>query len=108
MLGKKESSSMDGRHSLLFRGTRASRCAWAFVAMLLTSCGGGSTGTDAASGANKTYLRVQADDADGDALQYQWRVTSGRVENRNANETVWTLPDGPGLRCALTRRRVCR
>lgn len=91
---------MDGRHSLLFRGTPASRCAWAFVAMLLTSCGGADTGTDAASGVNKTYLRVQADDADGDALQYQWRVTSGRVENRNANETVWTLPDGPGLHFA--------
>lgn len=69
------------------------------AAALLASCGGG-TGSDRDSGPNKTYLRVQASDAEADALQYQWRVTSGRIENRNANETVWTLPDGPGLHFA--------
>lgn len=71
----------------------------AAVGALLASCGGG-TGTERDSGANKTTLRVQASDADGDTLQYQWRVTAGRIENRNANETVWTLPDGPGLHFA--------
>ena len=30
----------------------------------------------------------------------QWRVTGGTVDNRNATETVWTLPDGPGLHFA--------
>lgn len=69
------------------------------AAALLVSCGGG-TGNDRDSGPSKTTLRVQASDAEGDALQYQWRVTSGRIENRNANETVWTLPDGPGLHFA--------
>lgn len=90
---------MDGRHALVFRGMSASRWIGSLVALLLTSCGGG-TGTEQHSGTNKTYLRVQASDADGDALQYQWRVTSGRIENRNANETVWTMPDGPGVHFA--------
>ncbi len=90
---------MDGRRSLLTRGMRASRWIGPVIALLMTSCGGG-TGSEQFSGANKTYLRVQADDADGDALQYQWRVTAGRIDNRNANETVWTMPDGPGLHFA--------
>lgn len=67
---------------------------------LLLSCGGGSTGTDLDSGVNKTYLSVEASDADGDALHYQWRVTSGSIDNRDAKETVWTMPDGPGLHFA--------
>ncbi|HEX7436306.1 MAG TPA: hypothetical protein VF308_06350, partial [Caldimonas sp.] len=66
----------------------------------LTACGGGSTGTDRDSGVNKTYLSVDASDADGDSLQYQWRVTSGSIDNRNAKESVWTMPDGPGLHFA--------
>jgi len=83
------------------------------AASVLTACGGkGDTGSSAASGASggsggvansgpaRTSLRVEASDADGDALQYQWRVTGGSVENRNARETVWTLPDGPGLHFA--------
>ena len=65
--------------------------------MALTSCGGGGA-TDRAS--SKTHLSVAAADADGDALQYQWRVTAGSVDNRNARETVWTLPDGPGVHFA--------
>lgn len=68
------------------------------AAALLASCGG--TGTERDSGGTKTYLSVEATDADGDALQYQWRVTSGTVENRNAKSTVWTMPDGPGLHFA--------
>ena len=73
----------------------------AILGGLLAGCGGGSgTGTAQDSGTNKTYLSVEAADADGDALQYQWRVTAGSVENRNARQTVWTLPDGPGLHFA--------
>ncbi len=70
------------------------------AAAALGSCGGGSTGSDLNSGVNKTYLSVDATDADGDALQYQWRVTSGTIDNKNASETVWTMPDGPGLHFA--------
>ena len=70
------------------------------VSLSLAACGGGGTGTEKDSGTNKTYLSVDATDADGDALSYQWRVTSGTVENRNAKDTVWTMPDGPGLHFA--------
>ena len=80
------------------------------AASVFTACGGkgvdagssssGSTGSAANSGPARTSLRVEASDADGDTLQYQWRVTGGTVENRNARETVWTLPDGPGLHFA--------
>jgi mono/diheme cytochrome c family protein len=66
-------------------------------ALVLSSCGGGSASD---RGTNKTFLSVAASDADGDALQYQWRVTAGSIDNRNAPETVWTLPDGPGLHFA--------
>ena len=69
------------------------------LGLALAGCGGG-TGTEADSGINKTTLSVEATDADGDALQYQWRVTAGSIENRNARETVWTMPDGPGLHFA--------
>ena len=72
----------------------------ALAAWSLTSCGGGSTGNAQDSGPNKTYLRVDASDAQGDSLQYQWRVTAGSVENRNSRETVWTMPEGPGLHFA--------
>lgn len=75
------------------------RFAAAALAALLGSCGGG-TGTEADSGPNKTTLRVEVADADADTLTYQWRVTAGTVQNRNARETVWTLPDGPGLHFA--------
>ena len=67
---------------------------------VLSSCGGGSTGTASASGSDKTYLSVEATDADGDALKYQWRVTAGSIENRNAKETVWTMPAGGGVHFA--------
>src|SRR5512146_429344 len=64
------------------------------------SCGG-DAGTEQNSGANKTTLKVQASDADGgDVLHYQWRVAAGSVENRDSAETVWTMPDGPGLHFA--------
>ena len=76
------------------------RLAWALSgALAVVSCGGG-TGNSQDSGANKTTLTVAASDADGDALHYQWRVTAGTIENRDAPETVWTMPDGPGLHFA--------
>lgn len=87
------------------RLTRPHRAHWfaqCALGLALAACGG-STGNDRESGPNKTTLRVEASDADGDALQYQWRVTAGTVENRNARETVWTLPDGPGLHFAYVR-----
>ncbi len=90
---------MDGHQMLSLRGGRVSRWVGPVVALLMTSCGGGA-GTEQDSGPEKTYLRVEASDPDGDALQYQWRVTGGTVENRNARETVWTMPDGPGLHFA--------
>ncbi|MDE2452827.1 MAG: hypothetical protein KGL43_04475, partial [Burkholderiales bacterium] len=43
---------------------------------------------------------MAAADAQGNALQYQWRVTSGSIDNINSSHTVWTLPDGPGLHFA--------
>ncbi|MEP6873265.1 MAG: hypothetical protein ABI887_02790 [Burkholderiales bacterium] len=71
------------------------------VTLSLAACGGGGgTGNEKDSGTNKTYLSVDVSDADGDALTYQWRVTSGSIENRNAKDTVWTMPDGPGLHFA--------
>ncbi|MGH8796710.1 MAG: hypothetical protein ACREXI_06615 [Caldimonas sp.] len=70
----------------------------AFLGALLAACGGG--GSEADSGPDKTTLSVEAVDADGDALHYQWRVTAGSIDNRDARQTVWTLPDGPGLHFA--------
>lgn len=92
--------------SVIARRTRCAHALLAFplafsLALALTACGGGGgTGTEKDSGVNKTYLSVDVADADGDALTYQWRVTGGTVENRNAKETVWTMPDGPGLHFA--------
>jgi mono/diheme cytochrome c family protein len=72
--------------------------------LLVAACGGGggagSTGSVENSGPAKTSLRVEASDADGDALKYQWRATAGTIENRQSRETVWTMPDGPGLHFA--------
>ncbi len=91
---------MAGGYSTIARALRTF-AAGAACAVVLASCGGGaSTGSERTSGINKTYLSVEASDADGDALHYQWRVTSGSIENRDAKETVWTLPEGPGLHFA--------
>ena len=78
----------------------AGRLAVLVAACAVAACGGGSVGNPNDSGANKTTLTVEAADVDGDALHYQWRVTAGSVENRDARETVWTMPDGPGLHFA--------
>ena len=85
-------------HELRERALMLATCIAALAG--LASCGGGATGSVAASGSDKTYLSVDATDADGDALQYQWRVTGGSVENRNARQTVWTLPAGKGIHFA--------
>lgn len=91
---------MNGRQLRRGKGLIASAVR-ALAALALVSCGGGGgTGNSQDSGVNKTYLSVQAADAEGDALQYQWRVTAGSIENRNAPQTVWTMPDGPGLHFA--------
>lgn len=76
------------------------RLASLVLVLTLAACGGGTSGNDRDSGANKTYLSVAASDSDGDALSYQWRVTAGTIANVNARDTVWTLPDGPGLHFA--------
>jgi hypothetical protein len=83
-----------------FTTSRATRMGMlALVAAALVSCNG-STGNDRDSGPSKTTLRVEAADADGDALHYSWRVTSGTIDNRDSASTTWTLPDGPGLHFA--------
>lgn len=69
------------------------------LGLVLVACGGSSS-TEQDRGTDKTTLTAEASDADGDTLQYQWRVTAGSVENRDARSTVWTLPDGPGLHFA--------
>lgn len=84
-------------------GGRVATLVGAAASALLVSCGGGtaaSTASDRDSGINKTTLSVEVNDADGDALSYQWRVTAGTIDNRNAKEVVWTLPDGDGLHFA--------
>ena len=79
---------------------KSGRLAWALSSALAVVSCGGSTGNSQDSGTNKTTLSVAASDADGDALHYQWRVTAGSIENRDAPQTVWTMPDGPGLHFA--------
>lgn len=73
---------------------------WLLLLAGLGACGDGERATESNSGTDKTYLRVEAADADGDALSYSWRVTGGTIENRNSRETVWSLPAGPGLHFA--------
>lgn len=72
----------------------------ALVLLTLPGCGGGGGGTPGDSGPDRTTLSVAASDAEGDALHYQWRVTAGTVEDRDAPTTTWTLPPGPGLHFA--------
>lgn len=69
--------------------------------LLSAACGGGSSdGNDRDCGVQQTTLSAAASDGDGDALNYQWRVTGSKVDNRNASQTVWTLPVGSGLHFA--------
>ncbi len=70
------------------------------AALALASCNGGGTGNERDSGVNKTTLRVEASDTNGDTLHYSWRVNAGTIDNVDSPTTVWTLPDGPGLHFA--------
>ena len=82
-------------------GERALSLAVCIVSVTaLSSCGGGSTGNSRDSGINKTYLNVEASDVDGDTLHYQWRVTGGSIDNRDAKSTVWTMPSSRGIHFA--------
>lgn len=69
---------------------------------LLAGCGGSGSadGVKKSTGATLTSLRVEARDGEGDSLNYQWRVTAGSIDNRNASATTWELPDGPGMHFA--------
>ena len=82
------------------RGAASASAAFFGATLLafLGGCGGGGNAAD--SGPDKTTLTVEAADADGDALTYQWRVTAGTIDNRNAAQTTWTMPPGPGLHFA--------
>jgi hypothetical protein len=45
-------------------------------------------------------VSVIASDPNGNALTYQWRSTDGKIVNKNASTTSWTLPNGPGIHFA--------
>lgn len=64
---------------------------------LVAGCGGGR---DRDSGAKQATLSVAANDAEGNPFSYQWRVTGGTVDNRNAARAVLTMTPGHGLHCA--------
>jgi mono/diheme cytochrome c family protein len=70
------------------------------LASLAACGGGGGSASKADSGADKTYLRIEAVDDQSDPLTYEWRATAGVIENRNSKETVWAMPAGPGLHFA--------
>lgn len=42
-------------------------------------------------GGNRTTLRVDAEDADGDALKYTWTKTAGKISGSGA-EVIWEAP----------------
>jgi hypothetical protein len=42
-------------------------------------------------------VTVSARALSGQPLHYRWRSTDGRVVNRDASNTIWKLPSGPGL-----------
>jgi hypothetical protein len=82
-------------------GGRALALATCFVSVAaLTSCGGGSHRQQPRQRRQQDYLSVEASDADGDTLTYQWRVTGGTIDNRNASDTVWTMPASRGIHFA--------
>ena len=88
-----------------FRAPVAFKIGWMGAALCalvsLAACGGGGgSASKANSGADKTYLRIEAVDDQADPLSYEWRATAGVIENRNSKETVWAMPPGPGLHFA--------
>ena len=67
--------------------------------VLFVSCGGGTSAVPP-SQPPTVNVSVQASDAFGNALTYEWRVTEGSIVNANTPSTTWTLPAGPGLHFA--------
>src|SRR5215467_12789531 len=45
-------------------------------------------------------LSVDASEAFGNFLSYQWRATDGHIVSPNAQTTDWILPKGPGIHFA--------
>lgn len=86
--------------AVVFSENRLRRSLASALLAVIAGCGGGGTGNERDSGISKTTLRVEASDSERDGLHYQWRVTAGTVQNLDADQTVWTLPDGPGLHFA--------
>ncbi len=80
------------RISLVSKASTAS-VACLVVMSLLAGCGGSGSadGVKKSTGATLTSLQVEGRDADGDNLNYQWRVTAGSIDNRNASATTWSL-----------------
>ena len=46
-------------------------------------------------------LAVQANDADGDPLQYNWVISSGQLAQSSGSTVLWTVPSQPGEAQAL-------
>jgi hypothetical protein len=70
-------------------------------AALLTACGGGKDDPPPPAPAPPiVQVSVQASDANGSTLHYEWRVTEGTIVAADAPTTRWTLPAGPGLHFA--------
>src|SRR5664279_813026 len=67
---RQEGKRMTGGFGATKAGRALTNATSAAALAALVSCGGGSVGTDLDSGVNKTYLSVDASDAEGDSLQY--------------------------------------
>jgi hypothetical protein len=53
-------------------------------------------------GADSVTVKVSVDafEAAGNQLSYQWRATDGHIVDQNSPTTNWTLPNGPGIHFA--------
>ncbi len=70
--------------------------------LLTMTLTGAALGLHAATPSARTtvMVSVQAADASGGALHYQWRSTDGVIVDTNSPSATWTLPKGPGLHFA--------
>jgi hypothetical protein len=68
---------------------------------LLTACGAGDSpngsSPDPSTASTTVQVSVKATDPDGDQLHYRWAVTEGRIDNKDARTTTWTVPRGSGF-----------